>query len=166
MKFLALAPVVHQHAFLGRAVGQQQAAVITRLAQVSINPLLTLVSVNEVPALVQVVPVHLSAILWNLGCLAGESQLAGQCCMLASEAMGAWFIVQGPYQARELLAMAATQLGQRLERFERECARTHGRYGVQVVMQQTDGVENALDDPQLVHFQQVNRGWAPPVAFG
>ncbi|MNJ74157.1 hypothetical protein D3C77_710470 [compost metagenome] len=32
-------------------------------------------------------------------------------------------------------------------------------------MQQRDGVEDALDDPQLLDFQQVN-GWrAPPVSF-
>ncbi|MNE93983.1 hypothetical protein D3C80_1918960 [compost metagenome] len=86
--------------------------------------------------------------------------------MLACEAMGSWLVVQGPYQAWELLGMPAPQLGQRLERFERECARTHGRYGVHVVMQQADGIENTLDDPQLVHFQQINRWRAPPVAFG
>jgi len=73
-------------------------------------------------------------------------------------------VVQRPDQTWQLATGLGAGLGQCLERFRRERIAAHGRHGVDVVVQQCDGVENALDNPQLTDLKQVQTRRAPPVA--
>ncbi|MNN09950.1 hypothetical protein D3C81_1228570 [compost metagenome] len=115
MKFLALSPVVHQHAFLRCAVGQQQAAVIAGFTQVLIDLVLAFVGVDEVPALVQVVPVDLAPMLLNLRRLAGVAQVACHSGVLACVSVSPRLVVERPDEAWQLLTGLSALLGQRLK---------------------------------------------------
>ena len=139
---------------------------VARQLEVTLAGVLALGGVlDEAPALVQVVPVHLAVTLRVLGGLAGEAQLAGHGDVLAGVAVGAWLVVQRPDQCGQLLALVGAGLGQCLEGLEGEVAGAHGGYGGDAVVHQGDGVEDPLDDPQLVDRLQVDAGRAPPVAL-
>lgn len=161
---MTLAPFVHQRAFLGGALGQQQGAVVTGGLEVAFTLLDALLGVvDKLPALVQVVPVHLAVTLRNLRGAALVAQRCGHGDVLAGVAVRAWLVIQRPHQARQL---AATLAGQLLERFRREGAGAHGRNGCDAMVEQGDGIEDALDDPQFFHLQQIHTRRAPPVALG
>ncbi|MCY1407269.1 hypothetical protein D9M71_225650 [compost metagenome] len=163
VEFAALVPVVHQQRLLGRALGDQQRTLMAGGLQV----LLELVVpgglvVDEHPALVQVVPVGLAvAALGDLCRLAGIAELARLLHPAAGVAVGAGFVVQGPDQFRQFAAATGRQLAQRLLG---KGIGAHCRNGGQAVVQQRYGVEDALDDPQFLGFQQVDAGGTPPDA--
>ncbi|MNJ29607.1 hypothetical protein D3C77_241800 [compost metagenome] len=167
VELMALAPFIHQRTFFCRGFSQQQAAVIADFADIALDLVQALGGiVDECPALMQVIPIYLAPSFRNLGGFALVAELTRHGRMLAGETMGAGFVVQTPYQRWEFLPFACALLGQRLQGLERERPRAHRRDGIQAVVQQRDGVKDALDDPKLLNFLQVNRSWAPPIAFG
>ncbi|MNQ85688.1 hypothetical protein D3C85_1008600 [compost metagenome] len=167
VEFALFAPVVHEDGLLAGVLGEQQGAVVASELEVTLDSIGALGGVvDEAPALVQIVPVDFAVALRVLRRLALEAQLARHDDVLTDVALRARFVVQRPDQGGELLALVGASLGQRLERLEGEGAGTHGRHSRGAVMRQGDGVENALDNPQLLHLQQVDAGRAPPVALG
>ena len=139
---------------------------MARFFEVALDALGALVvALDKGPALVQVIPIDLSAaVLRDDSGRAGEAQLA---CFLGPAAhvgLGHRLVIQRPDQMREGLVCLLAGLFQRFEGLGGEgCAAHHGG-GRALVMFQGNRVEDAFDDPQLGHVGEVTPGQRPQLA--
>ncbi|MNJ42136.1 hypothetical protein D3C77_370900 [compost metagenome] len=110
----------------------------------------------------QVVPVDLLVTLRYERGLALEAHFLRLLGPALQVAAGGGLVVQGPHQRREV---AGTLLGQLLQRLDWEVHAGHGRYGVDAVLHQGNGVEDAFNDPQFLDGFKLEAWWAPPLAL-
>ena len=141
--------LVHQQGFfVGRSCQQQLALIAVGLDVV----------VLEAVALVHVVPVQLAGTLLRNHCgRAFPAVFNGPLMVLLGPCPARLVPIQRPHQTRSCCIVRLAALGNGRQHNARVVRARHRRHGADAVVQQGDGVEDALGNPQLFRRTEVRR---------